>query len=130
MTDEQLIEAFESTELAGDQFSHAEHVRVAWHYLSQASLHEALTRFTVALQRFAAAKGVPDKYHETITVAYMLLIAERLEGRRGLSWTEFAAANPDLLTRTPSPLARYYTEDTLQSDRARRSFVMPDRIPS
>ena len=64
---------------------------------------------------------------ETITVAYMLLIAERLDGARHLTWAEFAHRNGDLLERQPSILARYYTEATLASDRARRVFVMPDR---
>jgi hypothetical protein len=125
MTDEQLVAAFESTELSGDQFTHTNHVRVAWWYLRQGSLPEALLRFSTALRRFADAKGAPGKYHETITVAYVLIIAERLADHPNTSWTEFAAANPDLLTRTPSPLAVFYTDEMLMSERARRTFVMP-----
>lgn len=127
MTDEQLVALFESTELPADHFTHGNHVRVAWWYLRHAPLPEALARFSAALQRFAAAKGAHGKYHETITVAYVLVIAERLDGARGLSWTEFAAANPDLLARHPSVLASYYSDALLASDRARRAFVMPDR---
>ena len=126
MTDQELVARFESTELPGDQFTHTAHVRVAWWYLTQASLPEALLRFATALQRFAAAKGATGKYHETVTVAYMLVLAERLDATRGLSWSEFAAANPDLFDK-PSMLARYYRDETLASDRARRSFVMPNR---
>jgi hypothetical protein len=129
MTDEELIAAFESTELPAEQFSHATHVRVAWWYLCHSPLPDALARFSQALRRFAESKGVPGKYHETITVAYMLLIAERLDGARELSWPQFAAANPDLLVRQPSVLARYYSDARLASDRARRVFVMPDRLP-
>ena len=44
MTDEALVAAFESAELAGDQFSHTEHVRVAWWYLQRSPLPEALQR--------------------------------------------------------------------------------------
>ena len=47
---------------------------------------------------------------------------------RRLPWSEFAAANPDLLARRPSVLATYYSEALLSSDRARRAFVMPDRV--
>jgi hypothetical protein len=128
MTDDELIAAFESTELPADQFSHGAHVRVAWWYLRTSPLPEALTRFSQALKRFAASKGAPGKYHETITVAYMLLIAERLDRAGQLTWPEFAAANPDLLTRHPSVLATYYSEAILASDRARQVFVMPDRL--
>ena len=126
MTDEQFVAAFESTDLPDDQFTHAGHVRVAWWYLLHSPLPEAIQRFADALRRFATSKGAAGKYHETITVAYMLIIAERLHDARALSWPEFAAANPDLFQR-PSVLARYYREETLASDRARQGFVMPDR---
>jgi hypothetical protein len=127
MNDEQLIAGFESATLSSEQFSHAEHVRAAWWYLKTYTFPEALGRFCTAIQRFSAAKGKPERYHETITVAYMLLIAERLDDGRGLPWAEFAKCNTDLLAREPSLLARYYTAETLASDRARRVFVMPDR---
>lgn len=55
----------------------------------------------------------------------MLVINECLAGARHLSWTEFAAANAELFGK-PSMLSRYYSEELLRSDRARRSFVMPD----
>ena len=125
MTDEELVAAFESTALAADQFSHEAHVRVAWWYLRTAPLPEALLRFATALQGFAAAKGAHGKYHETMTVMWTLIIADRLEAARGLSWTAFAAANPDLFDKT-SVLSKYYRAETLASDRARHSFVMPD----
>jgi hypothetical protein len=125
MDDDALVRAFEGCELAS--FRHADHVRVAWVYLQREPLLPALTRFTAAIRRFAAAKGAPERYHETITVAYLLLIAERIRQEPGLSWPEFAARNTDLLIWKPSVLSRYYTEKTLSSVRAREAFVLPDR---
>jgi hypothetical protein len=129
MTDAELVAAFESTELPAEQFSHEVHVRVAWWCLRQAPLPEALARFSAALKRFAAAKGAAGKYLETMTVAYMLVISERLDGAAGLSWEQFAAQNPDLLARRPSVLAVYYSDGLLASAEAKRSFRMPDRVP-
>jgi hypothetical protein len=64
----------------------------------------------------------------TITWAYLLLINERMErGGRGRGWNEFAASNPDLLVWRPGVLDEYYTPETLESDLARRVFVLPDR---
>lgn len=40
----------------------------------------------------------------------------------------FAERYPELLAWKPSILDRYYTTETLTSDRARRTFVMPDRL--
>jgi hypothetical protein len=125
VNDAALVAAFESTEL--EPFSHVEHVRVAWWYLRTLPLADALARCSTGIRRFAAARGATEKYHETITVAFMLLITERVNAAPALSWDEFAAANRDLFSR--SLLSHHYSEELLNSDRARRAFVMPDRHP-
>ena len=57
------------------------------------------------------------------------MINERLDGdARSLDWQGFADRNADLLTWKPSALDRYYRAETLASERARRIFVMPDRL--
>jgi hypothetical protein len=126
MTDDEFVRAFESTELPAEAFPHAGHVRVAWWYLQHEPILTALARFRTALQRFAAAKGKPDRYHETITIAFMLLIAERLGGTRDLSWDEFAKSYPDLLQWQPSVLAQFYSAEALASPRAKETFVLPE----
>jgi hypothetical protein len=96
--------------------------------LRAAPLPEALARFARGLQRFAAAAGVPHKYHETITWAFMLLIHERLARGAPREWPAFIAAHPELLDK--GILARYYTDATLRSSLARATFVLPDRVAS
>jgi hypothetical protein len=123
MTDAELVRAFEACAL--DPFPHALHVRAAWCYLRTYPLLEAIARFSRALQRFAAAKGKPDRYHETITIAFALIIAERLGAARELDWDGFAARNHDLLQWQPSVLDRYYADNVLTSARAREVFVLP-----
>ena len=125
LSDEALIAAFESTELPAERFTHAAHVRVAWHYLRTLSVLMAIARFSDGIRRFANSKGASMKYHETITIAYLLIIHERLDGARSLSWPDFAERNPDLIDR--SLLSRYYSDGLLGSERARDVFVMPDR---
>ena len=129
MTDEQLMQDFEAGRSPVGGFHHREHVRVAWNYLRAHPLPEALGRFCGGLRRFAESQGAPGLYHETITTAYVLLINERLDGSaRTLTWEAFAGRNPDLLFWKPSVLDRYYHSDTLKSERARRTFVLPDRL--
>lgn len=115
--------------MPGGRFGHAEHVRVAWWYLGRHPLAEALSRFSAALRAFAVAQGRPDLYHETITTAYLLLINERLDATgREEPWPRFAAAHPDVLMWRSSVLEQYYHRETLWSERAKRAFVMPDRL--
>lgn len=129
ISDEALIRTFEAGEEPPGGFHHREHVRVAWCYLQHHSMPEALVRFSESLKRFAAARGKPNLYHETITTAFVLLINERLaDGNRACAWPDFAGRNPDLLTWKPSILDRYYRPETLSSDRARRTFLLPDRL--
>jgi len=131
MNDQEIIEQFERSQPPGGSFHHADHIRVAFAYLSRYPALEALQKFSSALQRFAAARGKPGLYHETITWAYLFLIRERmLRTGHSQSWKEFAAANPDLLTwerGTGGILARYYQPETLNSEAARAAFVLPDK---
>ena len=127
MTDEALLGDFEAGRVPPGGFHHREHVRVAWNYLRVHALPEALSRFCAGLRRFAEAQGATGLYHETITVAYLLLINERMHDTPGLDWDGFVAAHPELLAWKPSLLDRFYRAETLASDRARRVFLMPDR---
>src|SRR5437016_2641973 len=108
--DAALVDAFEAGRAPATGFHQADHVRVAWVYLERMTLLAAAEAFVRNLKRFAEAQGKPARYHETITLACLLLIHDRIVTRgRGASWTEFAAANPDLLTWQPSILDRYYS---------------------
>jgi len=127
LTDEELLARFEDGSLPRDAFHHEQHVQVAWMFVVRDGMPDALGRFSRALKRFAEEKGVPGLYHETITWAYLLIIAERMARAPADAWRDFAGANPDLLTWKPSLLDRYYDSETLWSPLARRTFVMPDR---
>ena len=130
MTDDELHDAFTSTALPADQFHHEQHVRVAWLFVCRHGMPAAIGKFSEAIKQFAAAKGAHGLYHETITWAFLLIIAERQARDPHATWPAFAAANADLLTWKPSILERYYSKEFLMSDEARRGFVMPDKAIS
>jgi hypothetical protein len=127
MTDADFLRSFEDCTLPSSSFHHQDHVHLAWLYLRQFPILEALARFIEGLKRFAAANGRPGLYHETITWAFLLLIHERIARAPAETWEEFARQNLDLLTWSSSVLDRYYEKDTLASELARRVFVLPDR---
>lgn len=130
MTNEEIIAAFEQGRAPGGSFHHADHIRVAFAYLSQFPVLEALQKFSDALRRFATAQARPSLYHETITWAYLFLIRQRMVlASYPQTWEEFAAANPDLLVwerGSGGILSRYYLPETLASAVARAAFVLPD----
>jgi hypothetical protein len=125
MTDEELMGRLEDGSIAPGSFHHLEHVRAVFLYLRRYPVLEALQRFAAALKRFATAVGKADRYHETITWAYVFLVRERMSEDQ--DWECFAAENPDLLNWRDPILKKYYREETLKSERARQVFVMPDK---
>ena len=92
-----LLARFIDTTLPAAEFHHEQHVQVAWEFVRRYGMPVALAEFTEAIKRFADAKGATGLYHETITWAFLLLIAERQARINATTWVQFAAANPDLL---------------------------------
>jgi hypothetical protein len=129
MTDEAFARAFEAGTVSPEQFDHAAHLRVAWVYLREAgSADAAVPRIRDAIQRFAAAAGAAQKYHETMTVVWMRLLEDagtQVTPRCELS--ELLRLRPELGDKN-LPL-KYYSRDRLFSDEARTRYVPPD-LPS
>src|SRR3954453_5738697 len=129
MNDDDFIVQLECCTLPADKFHHAGHIHAAWLYLTRFPAPEAIARFCQTLRAYAASQGKPDRYHETITWAYLLILNERIHRTETLeSWEQFAASHSDLLDWKNSILLSYYREETLKSDLARKVFVLPDRL--
>ena len=125
MTDAEFIEAFEACTLPSSEFHHRNHVRMAWLLFQRESFIDGAAHFIVSLKRYAASLDAAAVYHETITWAYLVSIHERISRSRTSDWESFAVANEDLFEKTY--LERYYRPETLQSELARRVFLMPDK---
>lgn len=122
------LEAFEACRLGPGEFRHQDHVRVAWLMLREGSLEDTLVRFSRSLRRFADHVGASDLYHQTITWTYLFVIHERKTRMgEGHGWEAFREANPDLFEDHRAFLGRYYTDEILKSELARRSYVLPNR---
>jgi hypothetical protein len=126
-TNAELIRKFEEEADASAPFHHADHVRLAFAYLCQNPVLQAMEKFSAALKRYASARGKTQLYHETITYAYLFLIRERMERGKCRVWEDFERCNPDLLAGKTAVLERYYKKETLNSELARSVFVLPEK---
>ena len=126
LTDMELWERLESVNLSNDAFKHREHIRAAFVALSKSEdLAEGALRFRRALKQFAHAQGADQKYNETMTWVYLVLIHERMHRGEFENSQQFLAANPELLDHR-GILGRYYDVETLtRSPLARRLFLLP-----
>jgi hypothetical protein len=124
--DRAFVSAFERCEL--DAFRHRDHVRLAWAYLREHGRAEAARRTRDGIRRFAEHHGAATKYHETMTIAWLALVADALAASADEDdFERFLDANPRLLDA--GALAEHYSPDRLRDDRARHEFVEPDLRP-
>jgi hypothetical protein len=120
----QELQRFVRGQIGAADFGHREHVRMAFQMLLQHDFAETVLHFSRALQAMAQQAGRPQSFNQTLTIALLALIAQRMERAPGADFAAFAAANPDLFEK--ALLARWYRSEQLVSAFARRSFLLPD----
>jgi len=127
MDESELLRRLADGSLAPGEFTHRNHVRAAWRCLSEGpSLSAAAHRFRDLLLDYVRSVGALDKFHLTLTLAFMHIIHARM-GDAGETWDAFAARNPDLLTDARSLIARHYSAARIAAGRAQ--FAEPDQAP-
>jgi hypothetical protein len=129
MSDAALLAAFESCTLPKSEWTHEAHVRTAWIYLTTRSYEEALAALRTGIPKYNRSLGNTTGYHDTVTVAFVRIIAARILASPDDDFPEFRSRHADLFTKTPSPLNRYYSNERLSSPEAVVSFVEPDLSP-
>ena len=125
LSDEEFVEAFESCRLPGEQFHHEDHLRLAWIYLRQHGMREAEARLLSGIPRFAAHHGSPGKFHYTMTVAWLRLVAAAREPAAvHQTFSEFLGVHRTLSDR--DLLSKYYSKQLLEQEVARTGWIPPD----
>ncbi|QGX40022.1 hypothetical protein [Permianibacter aggregans] len=127
LSDRDFLDQFERAELDKSLFNHTGHLRAAFLFLQREPMLLAQRHYTAALKRYAESLGAPEKFHATITYAILAIMSARQGVQRCASWREFIQRNPDLANHADQLLNQYYHLKTLQSDEAKKSFVLPDK---
>jgi len=135
MTDEELVNAWETLLLPLDQWDHRAHVRVAFTYLRRHSFPQALEKMRSGIRAFNAHHRVPETptsgYNETTTHASMHLIAATMQAYGQAKPTPdgnaFCDTHPQLMT--PYALRLFYSPGRRMDPLAKTQFVEPDLAP-
>jgi hypothetical protein len=125
MTDQEFLAAYNAGQLAAAGFDHRAHLRAAFLLLRSRPFLEACIAMRDGLQALAGKLGKPDLYHETVTVAFMALVAQRKPADAS-NWDSFIAQHGNLCER--ELLDAWYSKALLASNAARTAFAMPDRV--
>jgi hypothetical protein len=124
-SDRDFRAAFESCAVAPAQFNHQAHLRLAYVYLVENDLASAQRKMRDALLSFLAAHGIPsEKFHETLTRAWVLAVRHFMSRCSSLCFSEFAAKSQPLFDS--KVMLTHYSAGVLLSPRARTCYVEPD----
>lgn len=131
MDDRELWEAFSSSSLPETMWTHRAHLRVAWMILKRFPLDEAHHFMRIGVIRLNAFHGLVESttrgYHDSMTRAWLILISALMNETGASSSEVFLDVCGDQLEK--GALKRYYSEERIQSVRARVMFVEPDLVP-
>lgn len=112
--------------LAGGQFGHIDHVRLAW--LAARNSDDPLGLVRHVIEKFAAAHGADGKYHETLTGFWVWLVCHAVAARPEIDgFDRFVDAYPFLLDK--KLVERHWSKGMLWSEHARHQWVAPDVLP-
>ena len=126
---EALARSFEAATLPRPEWTHAAHLTVALWHLRRYPRDEATCRLREGIRRLNRGYGNLTGYHETITLAWVAVVAGFLaEHDRGQPTRALAGALVESCG-DPGYLLRFYSRPVLASDRARGSWVPPDLRP-
>jgi hypothetical protein len=89
---------------------------------------EATTKICDWIQRIAAYERAPQKYHHTVSRAWVEIVAHHVGADPDCTdFDTFAGRHPALLDKRL--LNRHYRSSTLAAAAARRGWVEPDLLP-
>lgn len=112
----------------GDAFGHREHIHLAWLLVRRYGVERAAGQMGEGIRRVAEAAGQPQKFHVTMTRAWVELVGHHVDEEPGeADFESFAVRNPALFDKFL--LGRFYRHETLASPGARAGWTAPDLAP-
>ncbi len=111
----------------GGLFGHRQHVNLTWLAVRRYGTPAAIGLVSEGIRRTARYAGAPQKYHETVSRAWVELIGHHAGEGSESDFAVFASQHAALLDKRL--LVRFYRPATLASEQARSGWVEPDLAP-
>ncbi len=125
MVEDQFGQLLREAAPPGVRFGHRQHVHLTWLAVRRCGMPAAVEVVSDGIRRTARYAGAPQKYHATVSRAWVEIVAHHADTWPTENFDEFAATNPELLDKRL--LTRFYTSATLAGAAARAGWVRPDR---
>jgi len=112
----------------GGQFRHRQHINLAFYAVRRYGMPGAVGTVCGWIRQIAAYERAPQKYHHTVSRAWVELVAHHVAADPDCAdFDVFADRNPALLDKRL--LSRHYRSSTLAAGPARCGWVEPDLLP-
>lgn len=121
LSEDEFLRAVGSCELPLSSFRHGDHLRLAWLRLHRTTVAQAIDEVQRDILRFAAHHGAAHIFHQTVTTAWVRLLASHNEA----SFDRFLTDNEQRLSS--NLLQEFWSPAALQSEAARHGWLPPDR---
>lgn len=114
---------------AAERFGHRQHVHLTWLAVRRYGVPAAVGLVSDGIRRTARYAGAPQKYHATVSRAWVELVGYHVAQHEEAEpeFAAFAERNPALLDKRL--LTRFYRPATLASPQARTGWAEPDLAP-
>ena len=112
---------------SGGRFGHREHVHLTWLAVRRCGVKAAVGVVSDGIQRTARYAGAPQKYHATVSRAWVELVGYHAAESGDDDFAAFAAHHRALLDKRL--LTRFYRPATLASAEAKADWAEPDLAP-
>lgn len=109
------------------RFGHREHVHLTWLAVRRCGVPDAIILVSDGIRRTARYAGAPQKYHVTMSRAWVELVGHHAAESGESDFPAFAGHHCALLDKRL--LTRFYRPATLASPQARTGWVEPDLHP-
>ena len=108
-------------------FHHRDHVELTWLAVRRYGVADATELIRHGIQKLARYANAPQKYHETVSRAWVVVVALHVGQHPDPDFDTFIERNPELLDKRL--LMRFYSSTTLASTAAKKGWVEPDLAP-
>jgi len=129
LSDLQFTTQFAQGTLPGAWFTHTAHLRLAWVYINQYGMNQAMQKVGVEIRSFATQHGDPEKYHHTLTLASVQVIYHFMKKDvTNTSFQQLIDRFPVLTTSFKSLIMSHYSPEVIFNDQAKSHYVPPNLL--
>ncbi len=126
LNDNEFEQQFRDCQLPPILFTHEAHLRLAFIHIQKYGEEKAIENIRTQLKKYVVYAGEPGKYHDTVTVNSIKIMAQQMATSTFSNFKEFIQKNPALLSDFKYEMNKGYSFDVFQSQEARKQYIAPD----